>query len=62
MFEICSKKKKLLSRTGGKKKPSSLSQEAYLLSTKYTLEPQFDGEPEKGFQKHGDVLVNWDIL
>lgn len=62
MFEICSKKKKTLLQNRGEKKPSSLSQEAYLLSTKYTLEPQFDGEPEKGFQKHGDVLVNWDIL
>ena len=54
-------KKKTSSRTG--KKPEKLpilSQEAYHWNPKYTLEPQFDGEPEKGFQKNGDDLVKWE--
>lgn len=57
MFEICSKKP---SRTTTKKSPI-LSQEAYHWSPKYTLDPQFDGEPEKGFQMHDDDLINWEI-
>lgn len=60
MFETCSKKASSKTEEEDKKLPI-LSQEAYHWSPKYTLEPRFNSEPEKGFQKNGGDLVKWEI-
>lgn len=55
------KKPPLGQRREKKKKLPILSQEAYHWSPKYTLEPQFDSQPEKGFQNNGGDLVKWEM-